>query len=172
MTRQGLISFRDGAPEIEQLFQREIDLANQYFVRAGRRSGNTMAAAAACMLLVVASQRYGVFPSLAPAKPSQVTQAAWSKAAYVQWWANFASGISGWLVYFAIGMLGLYFIITMNVIDSRVVILIWRTWQFITYSADPDNRDGYYGWLQARKILAPTYAALRYMGWGYSWLRP
>jgi hypothetical protein len=166
MNSQGLISFRDDVANAEGLFRREISLANQYFARAGRRSASTMASAAACMLLVVASQRYGVFPSLAPARLGLTAQDTWSKEAYAHWWANFDSAIAGWLAYFAIGTLGLYFIITMNVIGSRAVILVWRTRKLITYSADPDNRDGYYGWLQARKILAPTYIALALHGVG------
>jgi hypothetical protein len=34
---------------------------------------------------------------------------------------------------------------------------MWRTRNYITYGADPDNRDEYFGWLQARRILAPTH---------------
>ena len=125
-----------------------------------------MAIAATSMLFVVASQRYGIFPSVAPSTASAITQAAWSRDAYVHWWANFDFAIPGWLAYCVIGTCGLYFIITMNVIGSRVVLLIWRTRNYITYGADPDNRDEYYGWLQARHILAPTYIALAVHGFG------
>ena len=166
MFRQGLICFRDDIPDAETLFRREIVRANDYFARAGRRSSVTMAIAATSMLFVVASQRYGIFPSVAPSTASAITQAAWSRDAYVHWWANFDFAIPGWLAYCVIGTCGLYFIITMNVIGSRVVLLIWHTRNYITYGADPDNRDEYYGWLQARHILAPTYIALAVHGFG------
>ena len=166
MFRQGLICFRDDNPNAELLFRREIARANDYFARAGRRSSVAMAIAATSMLFVVASQRYGIFPSVAPSAASAVTETAWSKDAYVHWWANFDFAIPGWLAYCVIGTVGLYFIITMNVIGSRVVILIWRTRNYIRYGADPDNRDEYYGWLQARQILAPTYIALAVHGLG------
>jgi hypothetical protein len=166
MFRQGLISFRDDIPEAERLFRHEIASANDYFARAGRRSAAAMAIAATSILFVVASQRYGVFPSIAPSAASSLTQSAWSKDAYVHWWANFDFAIPGWLAYCVIGTIGLYFIITMNVIGSRVVFLIWRTRSYITYGADPDNRDEYFGWLQARRILAPTYIALAVHGLG------
>lgn len=166
MFRQGLISFRDDNPNAELLFRREIARANDYFTKAGRRSSVAMAISATSILFVVASQRYGIFPSIAPSSASSVTQAAWSKAAYAHWWANFNFAIPGWLAYCIIGTIGLYFIITMNVIGSRVVLLIWRTRNYVTYGADPDNRDEYYGWLQARRILAPTYVALAVHGLG------
>jgi hypothetical protein len=166
MFRQKLISFRDDIPEAERLFRREVASANDYFARAGRRSSAAMAIAAISILFVVASQRYGVFPSVAPSVSSALTQTTWSKDAYVHWWANFDFAIPGWLAYCAIGTVGLYFIITMNVIGSRVVLLIWRTRSYISYGADPDNRDEYFGWLQARRILAPTYIALAVHGLG------
>lgn len=166
MSRQGLLGYRTDKPNAERSFLHEIELANLYFARAGRRSSNAMAAAAVCMLLVAASQRYGIFPSLSPITHSAIAQHAWSKEVYAHWWANFNSSIAGWLAYLPIGTFGLYFIIAMNVIGGRVVILIWRTKSFVVYSADPDNRDGYYGWLQARKILAPTYIALAVHGLG------
>jgi hypothetical protein len=166
MVRQGLIHFRDDVPEAERLFQKEISRANDYFARAGRRSSVAMAVAAASILFVVASQRYGIFPSLRPSARSANTLSEWSKSAYVHWWANFDFAVPGWISYCFIGMTGLYFIITMNVIGSRVVLLIWRTRNYITYGADPDNRDEYYGWLQARKVLAPTYTALAVHGIG------
>ena len=166
MFRQGLISFRGDVPEAEGLFRREVASANDYFARAGRRSSVAMAIAAISMLFVAASQRYGVFPSVAPSTASALTQATWSKDAYVHWWANFDFAIPGWLAYCVIGTIGLYFIITMNVIGGRVVVLIWRTRNYITYGGDPDNRDEYFGWLQARRILAPTYVALAVHGFG------
>jgi hypothetical protein len=172
MHRNGLIKFRPEVHNAQESFLHEIELANQYFVRAGRRSGAAMAAATACMLLVVAAQRHGVFPSLTPTLitsrhsplPQRSWAAEWTKDAYQLWWANFSSPVAGWLVYFAIGTVGLYFIITMNVIGGRVVILVWRTRHLIEYGSDPDNRDGYYGWLPVRRILAPTYTALAVHG--------
>jgi len=165
MCRRGLIEFRSDVPGAQTLFQHQVDQANDYFARAGRRSSVAMAAAAISMLFVVASQRYGVFPSLAP-KATSLTQAAWSKSAYMHWWANFDFAIPGWLAYCIIGTIGLYFIITMNVVGSRVVLLIWHTRKYVVYGADPDNRDEYFGWMQARRILAPTYAALAVHGFG------
>jgi hypothetical protein len=73
MFRQGLVGFRDDIPEAERLFRHEVARANDYFVRAGRRSSVAMAIAAISMLFVVASQRYGVFPSIAPSTASALT---------------------------------------------------------------------------------------------------
>jgi len=111
------------------------------------------------MLGIVASQRSGIYPRLAPGNLRAADIASWTQAAYSSWWANFDHSIFGWLAYFWIGYIGLYYIVTMNLIGGRVVLLLWQTRRLVSFGADPDDEDGYYGWATAREVLAATYTA-------------
>lgn len=163
MMRRGVLQFAS-AGDSESAFLGRLDEVNNYFTQAGRRSVIQATTAMLCILLAVMAERQGLYPSLAPTSLGEAARSTWTRNAYSTWWANFDSGTWGWLIYVLIGYCGIYYIITMNIIGGRVVIFIWRTRKLVTYGADPENRDGYFGWLQARKILAPTYTAVALHG--------
>lgn len=150
----------------EQTFEARLQKVNQYFGRAGRLTCLTAAVATFSLLLVVAAQRRGIYAFQAPVSMTDTQKADWALAAYRSWWAGFDSNIAGWITYFMLGFVGIYYITTMNIIGGRIVIFVWQTRKLLVYGADADNQDGYYGWLPARGILAPTYKAIALHGIG------
>jgi len=79
---------------------------------------------------------------------------------YSSWWAGISSGGWAWVGYVGWGTLFVYSVVLQNLYGGRVVLLLWRTRNAISYAADVDNFDGRYGWSDVRKILLCTWTAI------------
>jgi hypothetical protein len=145
-----------------EVFNAEIDNVNSHCVNVSRFSALTMLISAMSVLFVaVAERQYGMFYRLAPQD-----DAGWVHRAYAGWWANFDTAPIAWIVYVLLGTIGVYFIVTMNLVGGRVVKFLTDTRNDVTYAASVENLDGYYGWSNARGVLVATYWALAIHGIG------
>jgi hypothetical protein len=136
----------------------EVAKTNDYFLRVGRAARFVLAISAICVVLVsVAESRLGVYSVFAPASTENNH---WGIQVYAHWWASWQAAPVSAFFYLAIGTLGIYFIIIMNLAGSRVLVALWRLRKTLEYRADVYNRDGYHGWAEARGVLLPTYIAI------------
>ncbi|WP_406296530.1 hypothetical protein OG948_13505 [Embleya sp. NBC_00888] len=156
MVRNGAIKVRTGADAAA--IRAEVANANAYFVRVGRAARFTFAIALICVVLVsVGENKLGVYSIFAP---NSTDRRDWGKLVYSHWWASWQVAPVSAFFYLCIGAFGIYFIIVMNLAGSRVLVALWRLRKVLEYQADVHNRDGYYGWAEARGVLLPTYVAI------------
>ena len=141
-------------------FKQQIQSANEDVARIGRFGGVTILLMAIIMnQFLVQQSRDGVFNLFGP----QATQTSWSKEAYSHWWAS-SSQPFGHMVYFAVGTWGLYLLTQQNLVGCRLILLLWRSRNMMTFGADPINSDGYFGWAKVRQSLSAVYAMLALHG--------
>ncbi len=153
MWADGLLLF--AGEQNEQHVADEVKSANDCFARVGR-SGSVLALVAALLVLpVVTAEQRGVFPYFTEQQSGVGIQ---SSDFYANWWATFHHPVA-WTFYFAALTLGAYFVILMNIIGARVVLLLRKIRGHLVAEASAENVDGSYGWANAREVLAASYIA-------------
>lgn len=80
------------------------------------------------------------------------------------WWI----GNNEWLsiVYFAVGVTGLYIVTVQNIVGCRIILAVVRLRAELSFGADYLNEDKSWGWLPAKRILGATYAEIVVHGFG------
>jgi hypothetical protein len=155
MEEKGLLDLVGGGTNVLQSVKR----CNSYFSAARQFNPVFMLFAAASWLLVMIAERQaGIYRILSSQRASTEIE-NWSAQAYASWWASFDAAPAGWITYWCIGTLGVYYILLQQVYGGRIVVFLWRTRNDIKYLADPENWDGSYGWREARNVLYATYAS-------------
>lgn len=96
-------------------------------------------------LLMLSEQRNGVFEVLAPPRLSDSARQAWISASYHGWWAG-SNHTLGVFVYAGIASLGLFLIVSQNIVGFVAVYCVMALPAVVEFDADWINRDGCYGW--------------------------
>ncbi|MBT0768409.1 hypothetical protein KIH74_05705 [Kineosporia sp. J2-2] len=140
---------------------RALARANRRFRLIRRARPLVMAASAGVAALLMLSGRTGpTFGTLAPAG-SAAEREAWSSQAYQGWWASLTG--PHWLgavTYFAGASFIVYVILKHNIIGICFVSFFAATGPLLRYRVDRRNRDGYFGWLIMRDLLATVFVSL------------
>jgi hypothetical protein len=143
--------------------RREVAEANRRIRSVGRLAPITMLVVAAAITELIAFQsRHGVFQHLAP--PGAGDQAAWTSAAYDQWWASQTVSSLGHITYFVVATWSVYIATQQNLVGFYIMRALWRSRHSLDFGADPVNTDGYFGWSSVRTALAATYTELAMHG--------
>lgn len=147
-------------PASRTAYEKEVERANRFYVRAGDRGALYAAIGFVSVLLVtVAAARSGIYERFAPDGLTANEVRAWARESYDQWWATYDNW-PGWLCYVVVGSVGIYTIVLQDVMGWRAVYFMWRTRDLVEYRANWGNPDGFYGWGEGRRVIAFTYASV------------
>jgi len=147
------------SPASEKHFRDSIAVTNLHIRRVGALGLPIFLASAGSMFLITLGIHSGIFWALAPDSLSRGASSLWTKQAYSHWWANLGNHPASGIIYFLIGTVGIYYIVIMNLVGGRVVILLRQVRNDIHFGASAENVDGYHGWREAREVLISTYLA-------------
>lgn len=107
-----------------------------------------------------AQTRAGIFGILAPTDaPGQ-----WTEQAYQNWWAGTDAHPVAAILYFAVVLLAMYYMIKQNLVGVVVVRGLYRIDRVSKSHIDVTNADGYYGWGVFRKNMLQVFKSMMVVG--------
>ncbi len=130
---------------------------NNGYARTGRLS----------ILYIIASALMAWCLYLTLANPDSFRRlvSAGSQRATIDWWASYQDGhILSFIVWMAVGSISVYIYLKNNAMGYGFLYFFWKTRTLRWYGVDELNQDGFYGWLELRKLLISVYLAIMLSG--------
>ena len=157
LTASGCLKPRQGR---ESEFVEVIQTANRRLAFVRRTgSGQLFVAIFFAAFVVLAHNQAGIFGVLAPTD----ADSDWASRAYSGWWASTSNPL-GFLVYLAVALVVMYYVIKQNVVGWIVVLGLRRLNACSEVSASVVNADGWNGWLIFRKTMITVVASMAIVG--------
>lgn len=138
----------------EDLYQSWIERENAALGRSGVMTPLLLGLAVISAFLITRTQRaIGVFGAIGGSS-------GYSKAAYASWWAGQDTHFPGYVTFFIVTTIFLYFVFVQNRVGIRLVWFMWRTKDDLLVGYDLHASDGAFGWRPMRRLLWTVYLSL------------
>jgi hypothetical protein len=159
LQRRGVLLFDDkDSPSIIQA----ADETNSGIARMGGHTGTYVVVAVMLSLFLVFAQRAtGIFAFLSPSNGSAELKVSWTRDAYRSWWASLDTHQFGFVAYFCLALLAIYYMLKQNEVAVRYLWFFWRLRGKISYGVNlSGGADEFHGWGIIRQLLLTIYMSI------------